>query len=304
MKGAGKVIDFFKTRTRLIIWFSLFILSTIIFQFYVFPHQDPFWWYVTFSFFTMFITMSIFELIITTIEDLKEKMSIKFKKKPKSKVFEFGFFLSLFIATISATILVAMYFQPELKIEDKLEIIRQNFWFIGLYGVAIAFGIYHYILRFDDDIHAQQNESEKINKRIPEKGVDDLNLGFLGKMGIICIFISFIHSGVIVGLSLSTEFYSIGIGVLSVGIALIAIDLSDSTDKKIRNHLDAIFLQNLNFIEETRTHYNMHRYPEELLSWKTLQGVIVARGLNKKITIVRFIYNTFHLPSINMIMYI
>jgi len=285
MKGAGKVIDLFKT--RLIMWFSLFILSAIIFHFYVFPYQDPSWWYVSFSFFTMFMTMAIFELIITILEDIKKdikkKMPIKFKKKPKSKVFEFGFFLFLFIATTSATILIAMYFQPELKFEDKLEIIKQNFWFMGLYGVAIAFGIYHYILRFDDDIPAQQNESVKVNKRIPEKGVDDLNLGYLGKIGVLCIIVSLIHSIVIAVLSLSTEFYSIGIGVLSVGIALIAIDLSDSTDKKIKNHLNAIFLQNLNFIEETRTHYNMNRYPEELLSWKTLQGVIVAWGLNKKI---------------------
>ncbi len=127
--------------------FTFLIISAIIFRFIVFPYLDPFWWYITFSFVTMFLTMSFFESILSSLKKKKLKI-IGGKKKPK--VFEFGFFLTIFIATLSSAQIITMIFQPELSVDDKLELIKQQFWFTGLYGVAIAFGVYHYILRIDN----------------------------------------------------------------------------------------------------------------------------------------------------------
>ena len=140
-----KVKYFFKTRMG--VSFTFLIISAIIFRFIVFPYLDPFWWYITFSFVTMFLTMSFFESILSSLKKKKLKI-IGGKKKPK--VFEFGFFLTIFIATLSSAQIITMIFQPELSVDDKLELIKQQFWFTGLYGVAIAFGVYHYILRIDN----------------------------------------------------------------------------------------------------------------------------------------------------------
>ena len=239
-----QIIDFLKTRSTLILWLVLLIISAFAFL-NVFPtNEDPSLWYISFCFVAMFMTMVIFELGILFIDILPKKL----KKKPKPKVFEFGFFLILFIATISATYVITMIFQPGLTIEDKLEIIRQYFWFFGLYGVAIAFGIYHYIFRMDDDF-----PENKDNKKINGNGGDYMNFGILGKIGIMCIVSFFTSVGIIAWSSWDTNYYSISVGILSVGIALIAVDLADSTNKKIKNQMNGLFLQNLNFIEEIRT---------------------------------------------------
>lgn len=145
-KLVDKVKYFFKTRMG--ISFTFLIISAIIFHFIVFPYSDPFWWYITFSFVTMFLTMALFESVLSGLK--KKKLKI-FGGKKKPKIFEFGFFLTIFIATISSAQIVTMVFQSELSVDDKLELIRQQFWFTGLYGIAIAFGIYHYILRIDDE---------------------------------------------------------------------------------------------------------------------------------------------------------
>jgi hypothetical protein len=96
----------------------------------------------------MFLTMVFFESILTSIKRKKLKI---FGSKPKPKIFEFGFFICIFIATIVFTNIIAMLYLPELTEMQRFEIIQQNFWFVGLYGVAIAFGFYHYILRIDLD---------------------------------------------------------------------------------------------------------------------------------------------------------
>ena len=275
-----QVFDFLKT--RLTLWFIFNIISAFLFL-NVFPNNDPELWYITFSLWTMFMTMLVFELSILFIDEINKYFSIKPKKKPKPKFFEFGFFLSLFIATINVTYIVAMVFQPKIEDKDILEIIGLNFWFIGLYGVAIAFGIYHYIFRMDDDF-PDENDNRKNNG----DGSGYMDFGILGKIGLSFIVLFFILLGILFIFSITEDIiYSFTIGLITVGITLIALDLSSSTDKKIKHQMNGLFLQNLNFIEETRTIYNSyahkHENGEEFLSWKTLQGVIVAWGLNKKI---------------------
>ncbi len=183
-----------------------------------------------------------------------------FRFKARPKILEFMFFVFIFLATLMGT--------------------RKIVWFTAIYGASLACGVYHYVLRVDDDLPIQKKENK--NQENKKEG-DYMIMRILGKIGIVCIIYFFISVGFITWFSVDTNYYSISIGILSVGIALIAVDLADSTDRKIRNQMNGLFLQNLNFIEETRTYYNGGRYDEELLSWKTLQGVIVAHGLNQKI---------------------
>ncbi|EMR74717.1 hypothetical protein MBGDF03_00869 [Thermoplasmatales archaeon SCGC AB-540-F20] len=135
-----------KARKRLLLWFSLTVIFSILFRFFVFPQANPSLWYFTFSITMMFATMALFECVFISLK--RKKMKI-FGGKPTPKFFEFGFFLCIFIATVYASEIIALSHLPDITTDDKLEIIRQNFWFIGMYGVAIAFGIYHYIFRMD-----------------------------------------------------------------------------------------------------------------------------------------------------------
>ncbi|GAF73032.1 unnamed protein product [marine sediment metagenome] len=69
---------------------------------------------------------------------------LRMRKTPK--LFEFIFFLTLFMATLAATFAAAGFY-----IEGQgIDVFYNYWWFSGLYGIAIACGYYHYILRIDD----------------------------------------------------------------------------------------------------------------------------------------------------------
>ena len=68
----------------------------------------------------------------------------KLERKPK--IFEFLFFINLFIATIYLSFVSSAYYIQEMDI-----LILENSWgFVVFYGFAIAFGYYHYIERLDE----------------------------------------------------------------------------------------------------------------------------------------------------------
>lgn len=84
----------------------------------------------------VFVGVLAFEFTMIIIEfflHFKNKF-IKFRKKlrinKKPKFLEFGFLFFLFFATLIAT--------------------QDIWWFSVFYGIALACGIYHYILRVDD----------------------------------------------------------------------------------------------------------------------------------------------------------
>jgi uncharacterized membrane protein len=64
----------------------------------------------------------------------------------KPRIFEFLFFLSLFLATIYASFVAFAYYQENMNIE----IIKNSWAFVVFYGFAIAFGWYHYIEKLDE----------------------------------------------------------------------------------------------------------------------------------------------------------
>jgi hypothetical protein len=96
------------------------------------------------------------ELIILIVELVKyfDKKEGKFKVKKiferlnirgKPRIFEFLFFLALFLATIYATFVASAYYRENMNIE----IIKNSWGFVVFYGFAIAFGWYHYIEKID-----------------------------------------------------------------------------------------------------------------------------------------------------------
>ena len=139
-------------KSRLALWSYLAIVCAVLFQFFIFPYPYPLLWYIAYSIAWIFATMMIFEAILSVGKKRKFKI---YGGRKKPKVFEFGFFLTIFVATISASIIIAIEIQSlfnvtALNIQTKLELIKQYLWFTGLYGVAIAFGIYHYIFHEDE----------------------------------------------------------------------------------------------------------------------------------------------------------
>ncbi|MFE3845950.1 hypothetical protein ACFL1L_03725, partial [Thermoplasmatota archaeon] len=76
------------------------------------------------------------------VKKIFERLNIK----GKPRIFEFLFFLSLFLATIYASFVASAYYQENLNIE----IIKNSWAFVVFYGFAIAFGWYHYIEKLDE----------------------------------------------------------------------------------------------------------------------------------------------------------
>ena len=61
-------------------------------------------------------------------------------------MFEFGFFIMIFISTLSASFIVTLYFIKGMY----LAIFEKTFWFTAHYGIALVFRFYHYIFRVDE----------------------------------------------------------------------------------------------------------------------------------------------------------
>ena len=90
--------------------------------------------------------MIIVELILQSDIILNYlKKNKKFKKTPK--IFELTFFLSLFIGTIGITFASAGFYVEG----EASDVLSNMLWFSVLYGIALASGYYHYILRLDDN---------------------------------------------------------------------------------------------------------------------------------------------------------
>jgi len=79
-------------------------------------------------------------LIVEILRELyrRNKLHHFLNNLKNTKIFEFIFFLSLFFATLCATL-----------IASNISLLTDYWWFTISYGVAIASGIYHYIVKLD-----------------------------------------------------------------------------------------------------------------------------------------------------------
>jgi len=86
-----------------------------------------------------FLSTLAVALIVETFRDLYNQGKASFLDKIKHmKIFEFGFFLFLFFATLCATVSVSLR-------------LSHLYWlFTIFYAIAISCGIYHYLVRLDD----------------------------------------------------------------------------------------------------------------------------------------------------------
>jgi len=109
-----------------------------------------------------------FTFIYLKIHPLKKK----WKRRPK--VFEFGFFFSLFLATLFSTLMASEYFSKGMSVQ----VLENWMWFSAFYGISFTFGMYHYLWGYDEPDgpwfekrtiknqgernHTQQNMLEKL----------------------------------------------------------------------------------------------------------------------------------------------
>ena len=96
-----------------------------------------------------FLSGIFFIVIVETLLPYEDSL-IKYIKPTGSKktprIFEFGFFFFLFLATIFAGFAAAGYYISDVGFQVLL-----NFWYFTVfYGFAFSCGYYHYIRRLDN----------------------------------------------------------------------------------------------------------------------------------------------------------
>ena len=96
-----------------------------------------------------FLSGLLFIVLVEVLLPFKDNL-IKFIKPKDSnktpKIFEFGFFFFLFIATLVACFAAAGYYISDVG----SEVLRNLWYFTMFYGFAFSCGYYHYIRRLDN----------------------------------------------------------------------------------------------------------------------------------------------------------
>jgi hypothetical protein len=142
--------------------------------------------------FLFFVTVVPFGGILI-IESIRRRI-IKWLKKHDNtpKVFEFLFFLFLFLATLFATFM-AMYGGSVSTHENVITFLQYNWLWMSSYGLAIVFGIYHYIERLDivdsyDEFGVKKMSEKEVKIKWDTgkktKEYDLLNADYLHRVGI------------------------------------------------------------------------------------------------------------------------
>jgi len=151
-KEKHEIKDMFKLKVgRIIIIAIITLIIRKSFEIYRSSFGDSF--ISIYIFLTGILAVELIILIVEIIKyyDKKDKSKLKkiykiFNVTRKPRVFEYMFFLSLFIATIYSSFVASSYYVQGMN----AEIIKNSWGFIVFYGFAIALGWYHYIERLDE----------------------------------------------------------------------------------------------------------------------------------------------------------
>jgi hypothetical protein len=146
------LIDMFKAKPGRIFFIILF---TIIIQRIVLMFRG-FFGNSFLNIYLLIIGALSVELIIFLVEltiYFNQKGTINVKKifnrlniKGKPRLFEYLFFLSLFLAAIYSSFVASAFYIENMSVE----VIKNSWSFVVYYGFAIAFGWYHYIEKLDE----------------------------------------------------------------------------------------------------------------------------------------------------------
>ena len=76
----------------------------------------------------------------------KQKIFNRLNIKGKPRLFEYLFFLSLFLAAIYSSFVTSAFYIENMSVE----VIKNSWSFVVYYGFSLAFGWYHYIEKLDE----------------------------------------------------------------------------------------------------------------------------------------------------------
>ncbi len=137
--------QFLKTPLSKLLFISILTIIILWFIWNIIKIRNIFFGFLTVVIITVLLFLLIIESILQSKPILKFlKKYYKFKKIPN--IFEYIFFLTLFLATICATFAAAALYLGG----RESEVFINYWWFVIFYGIAIVSGFYHYIRRIDE----------------------------------------------------------------------------------------------------------------------------------------------------------